>query len=216
MPEQLSLGLFEAPTEKVCKNCGESKPLSGFARNRGMRDGRLNMCLACQKLYNDEYRRLNHESLTAKRLAYESEHRAEINAKMRVYMAEYRKKPSYKQKQLAAGVRFRKRNLAKFAAKEARRRDRTRGNGGGISPRDWFRLTLRYGGLCAYCGVRPGTTRDHIIPIARGGSSNIGNILPACLTCNCTKRHMLQVEWRYGRKVPLPSKQRAMAQSAKV
>lgn len=42
-------------------------------------------------------------------------------------------------------------------------------------------------GLCSYCGKPCKPTRDHFIPIARGGRNDIYNIVPACLPCNTSK-----------------------------
>lgn len=67
-------------------------------------------------------------------------------------------------------------------------------NSPGVSPRDWHRLVRRHGGLCAYCR-RPGSTQDHVIPLARGGRHAIGNLLPACQSCNSAKGDRLLVEW---------------------
>lgn len=53
-------------------------------------------------------------------------------------------------------------------------------------------------GRCHYCGgqVPPAElTMDHIVPIARGGKSTKGNIVPACKTCNTTKKELLPMEW---------------------
>jgi hypothetical protein len=41
--------------------------------------------------------------------------------------------------------------------------------------------------LCHYCGVRPGTTTDHIVPRAFGGPDAIWNYVPSCATCNAEK-----------------------------
>jgi len=41
--------------------------------------------------------------------------------------------------------------------------------------------------LCHYCQERPGVTRDHIVPRARGGSNEAWNIVPACVKCNSAK-----------------------------
>ena len=66
----------------------------------------------------------------------------------------------------------------------------------GVSERDWRRLVGRYGGRCAYCDGPNGTTVDHVVPIIRGGRHSIGNVLPACKSCNSSKKHLLLIDWR--------------------
>ena len=54
----------------------------------------------------------------------------------------------------------------------------------------WW-LTLVNRGICHYCEKKFPTselTMDHIVPLARGGSSTPGNIVPACKTCNRDKK----------------------------
>lgn len=48
---------------------------------------------------------------------------------------------------------------------------------------------------CFYCGG-PGGTVDHVVPLSRGGQHAEGNLVPACLPCNSSKRDKLLVEWR--------------------
>jgi len=53
-------------------------------------------------------------------------------------------------------------------------------------------------GICYYCGgkFRPDElTMDHLIPIARGGKSVAGNVVPACKDCNTKKKFLLPTEW---------------------
>jgi 5-methylcytosine-specific restriction endonuclease McrA len=53
-------------------------------------------------------------------------------------------------------------------------------------------------GKCHYCGrdTPPGElTMDHVVPIARGGRSTKGNLVPACKECNTAKRQLLAMEW---------------------
>lgn len=38
-----------------------------------------------------------------------------------------------------------------------------------------------------YCNEELPLTNDHVVPLSRGGSNNIDNILPACKGCNCSK-----------------------------
>ncbi len=44
------------------------------------------------------------------------------------------------------------------------------------------------GGACFYCGRADAPlTEDHAVPLSRGGSDDIDNILPACKPCNSAK-----------------------------
>ncbi len=36
---------------------------------------------------------------------------------------------------------------------------------------------------------------DHIVPIARGGKSVKGNVIPCCKDCNTQKKELLPMEW---------------------
>lgn len=53
-------------------------------------------------------------------------------------------------------------------------------------------------GICHYCRRRVGReklTMDHVVPLARGGRSSKGNLVPACKECNNRKKYLLPVEW---------------------
>lgn len=70
-----------------------------------------------------------------------------------------------------------------------------------VTQRDWERMCAQYRSCCAYCGARPDRLEmDHVIPIARGGSHSIGNLVPACRACNGSKNALLLSEWRYKRE----------------
>ncbi|MGN0843605.1 MAG: HNH endonuclease [Kiritimatiellia bacterium] len=60
----------------------------------------------------------------------------------------------------------------------------------------WWKAKLR-AGICHYCGKKfppDQLTMDHVIPVARGGTSTPGNIVPACRACNKTKSCLTPVE----------------------
>jgi len=42
-------------------------------------------------------------------------------------------------------------------------------------------------GVCAWCHRRPATTVDHTIPLAKGGTNEIGNLIPSCGLCNASR-----------------------------
>lgn len=68
-----------------------------------------------------------------------------------------------------------------------------------VTPRDWRRLCARYDNCCVYCKTAAKLTQDHVIPLVRGGRHAIGNLLPACHSCNSRKRHRFIMEWRLAR-----------------
>ena len=60
----------------------------------------------------------------------------------------------------------------------------------------WWRQQVQ-AGVCHYCGKRVGAdalTMDHVVPVARGGCSAKGNVVPACSACNKTKRYLTPAE----------------------
>lgn len=53
-------------------------------------------------------------------------------------------------------------------------------------------------GICYFCGrhFRPGElTMDHLVPLARGGTSSKGNLVACCKECNSKKKSLLPYEW---------------------
>ena len=71
----------------------------------------------------------------------------------------------------------------KHIAKERIRAQKLKGS-------QWWRTKLNQG-VCHYCAnkVLPTQlTMDHIVPVARGGKSQPGNVVPACKPCNASKK----------------------------
>jgi 5-methylcytosine-specific restriction endonuclease McrA len=67
---------------------------------------------------------------------------------------------------------------------------------GAFSGAEWSELQARSGNVCAYCGGPGPLEADHRLPLARGGSNFIDNILPACRGCNGRKHKMTEEEFR--------------------
>lgn len=56
----------------------------------------------------------------------------------------------------------------------------------------------RSSGICYYCSgkFKPDElTMDHLVPVARGGKSVQGNLVPSCKDCNSKKKYLLPAEW---------------------
>lgn len=71
-----------------------------------------------------------------------------------------------------------------------RRRARKRQSGSTHTIQQWEELKLFYGFMCLCCKLREPEiklTEDHIVPLSMGGSNDILNIQPLCLSCNVRK-----------------------------
>ena len=62
--------------------------------------------------------------------------------------------------------------------------------------RDWW-LSQR-NAVCAYCWAAMATEIDHIIPISKGGTNDLDNLVPACRSCNASKNDRTLAEWLEG------------------
>lgn len=87
-------------------------------------------------------------------------------------------------------MRWQKLNPRKHAITEAARRARKTQAGGRYTIEQWENLKTKYNYTCLCCGKREPEIElhaDHIVPIAKGGHSNIDNIQPLCRSCNSSK-----------------------------
>ena len=75
--------------------------------------------------------------------------------------------------------------------------------GGSFTHQEWIDLKKEFDFQCLDCGQqepfldqkRQSLTRDHVIPLVKGGTNFISNIQPLCLKCN-DKKHDKTVDFR--------------------
>jgi 5-methylcytosine-specific restriction endonuclease McrA len=99
---------------------------------------------------------------------------------------------------LARQKEWRQRNPEKARAyvrsSHSKRRDASKGDS--FSTAQWLALLAYHGGRCAYCGSDIRIEIDHRVPLIRGGTITIENILPACRSCNRRKNRKTEDEFR--------------------
>lgn len=168
---------------KYCARCEQTKPLEQWAKNRARKDGLQSMCKSCDKLKNKDWEARNLDLVKDRQARYRAKD---------VYRANRR---AYYRKRKASGtLKTYTPDKTKRALTEMRRRARKANNGiFQILPKEIDRLLSQN---CFYCGSCA-TTLDHIVPIAKGGRHSIGNLLPACKSCNSSKKDKFLIAYKY-------------------
>lgn len=152
-----------------------------------------------------QYRLTNKENINVRqkqrRLANPDKEKERIQSeKWRLDNPEKRKASQKKyraanlEKTKAYSVKYQLANPEKIRASTSARRAKKLANGVyQISNKELERL---YSSPCFYCGSTESIQMDHVIPIKKGGTHGIGNLVPACQKCNYSKGSKLLIEWK--------------------
>lgn len=79
-------------------------------------------------------------------------------------------------------------------ANNQRRRSLKKGNGGSYTAEEWKDLKAMFEHSCLCCGEREPNVKltvDHIIPLKKGGTNDIDNLQPLCVSCNASKQDQI-------------------------
>ena len=79
--------------------------------------------------------------------------------------------------------------IERIKIRNKKRRSRDRG---------WKKAIGYFRGRCGYCLKKPtdiGITKDHFIPVSKGGSNSFSNLVPACEVCNNNKKDTHPEKW---------------------
>lgn len=164
---------------KTCTKCGTPKAPEEFPRRATSKDGLYSWCRLCSRAATNSYRKREPDKVRA---AHAAHYRANVDT--------YREYGRRRRKVSPDAVR------AQARRSQAVRRATLRGAvTETISVVQMAALIEEFNGLCGYCSA-PWEHLDHYIPLARGGSHTIDNLVPACAACNLSKGSKLPIfEW---------------------
>lgn len=109
--------------------------------------------------------------------------------KYKEYQKEYKKEYYKKRRQTPEGKAY-------FIRKNQKRRALKKGNGGVYTQDEWNKCLDYFNHCDAYTGEPLKSTEiEHVIPISKGGTNNIYNIVPANKSTNCSKYNSDVFEW---------------------
>jgi len=61
-----------------------------------------------------------------------------------------------------------------------------------LTARQWQEILEEYGRACVYCGATDvKLTKDHVVPLSKGGKNVKENVVPACRSCNAKKHNKI-------------------------
>lgn len=173
---------------KKCKACHHAYRMRRYyadidasrARNR-----RWNQKAAEQnRVRSRRYYAEHTASLSASSKIYREKNREKIKERHRLYGAQHREKKK------ATHTAWKKAYPERYSAIQDRYRARKHQVViNDFTPAQWLALQEACDHRCAYCGKRAKgkLTKDHIIPLSKGGNHTLSNIIPACRHCNSTK-----------------------------
>lgn len=205
---------------KVCSDCAEAKGRDQFNKDKSKLDGLCSKCRDCNKAHAARWYIENKDAALAQRKERFQNKREFESEQMRQWrLANLEKKRASDAAYYAANkekftayalmwsranrasvnrrnAEYKKRNPQQVLDQSHRRRARKLGSAALIvASGDITRLKQRFGGMCAYCGSSGKMTIDHVVPLSRGGTHAIGNLLPACQPCNFSKHTKFLYEW---------------------
>lgn len=117
--------------------------------------------------------------------------------RFRQYQREYGKR--YPERVRRRARLWAKNNPDKVRIINHRRRAQIEKTGGTFTYTEWISLCKKHNWKCTYCEKRitkRTASPDHRIPVSKGGTSFIRNILPSCRSCNYRKYNRTEKEFR--------------------
>lgn len=161
---------------KICSTCKKAQPTKEYSVCNKVKSGLMARCKTCEKIRHKKDYQSDKEYIKDRERSYRIN-----NYNLRL---EIERKSRYKNKEKVR------------PAKNARQRIRNKVIQGGVYLILDKELRKVYNSPCFQCGSMKDQSLDHIIPISRGGSHSVGNIMTLCLPCNKSKNAKLLVEWR--------------------
>lgn len=203
------------PRQVNCKKCGvEFTATCARSKWCGDREKKTGCAYEERKRWKREKekkRRANNEDLQDYMRNYGREWKRQQRAlntdyikRQKLSYREYYKKNKERLKQ--KNKEWRRNNLDKILERNRARRIRERGVEGSHTNLEWENLKQKHSNKCAKCGISEWDlfkiwdggrfsklTRDHVVPISKGGTDYISNIRPLCISCNASKKDKNQV-----------------------
>lgn len=197
---------------KFCSNkdCKQQnpQPLTNFHVDKRKKDGFRSRCKACELARAETYRKANREVLAEKQRQYYNENgdvqreasrnwKAKNKTRQREYWIKWYE--DHKEDRAQYSHDYGQENHDGVLERSRKRRAKSFNAPGTFTEAEFRDKLKEFGFRCFWCGKllsEDDITRDHYIPLVKGGSNTIENIVPSCKSCNFKKRNKMPSEFK--------------------
>ena len=193
-------------SNKDCPNVNP-QPIENFHVDHRKKDGYRSRCKTCELNRAKQYREANRQMLAEKQRDYYSQNgEAQRNASNRwkrenkAHVSQYaaRWAADHRAERSVYNHDYGQANHDRVLERSRKRRAISYGKSAFFTEEEFQAKFESLGRRCFYC-KRPlafsEATRDHYIPLTKGGDDSIDNIVPACANCNSHKRNKMPDEF---------------------
>ena len=174
---------------KFCPKCKKKRLIKFFGKNKSREDGFQVYCKNCNKEYHRQYTQT--EKWKEKRKSFDRIYRQENKEKINSYKRKYRKN-NIEYREYVREYKSKNKERHNIYAENRRVQKK---ESAGFTFTQWKILLKLYNNSCAYCGAKENITIDHVVSLKNNGKHDISNIVPACGSCNSSKREKNVSDW---------------------
>ena len=192
---------------KPCSRCKQIKPLTEFNKKSSSKFGYNSACRDCSNAMKRDLTPEQRERKNAKNRLYRAENPEAVK---RTNRQQYLNK---REERIIAATLWIENNRELHASYQRNNAHKHRERNAAYARARRAKMKLNNTYLitleevrnmvispCFYCEAIGKSSIDHIIAIDRGGVDGIGNLVPACKSCNSSKGTKTIMEWRLKRQ----------------
>lgn len=187
---------------KQCTKCGDKLPLHRFTKHKLGWMGLRSECRICGRKATSEYRKNNWLKCRAKLYQWREKNQErwkemKRRSARRHPETEARNRKLHAEKARAKTREWQKKYPERVLLQCNKRRAIKVGAVGLYTIDGWLQKLAYHGGRCYYCKLIPRkVVMEHRIPLSRGGTNWLANLVPSCTSCNCSKHNKTEKEYR--------------------
>jgi len=162
--------------------CNRELSIENYYKRKNLINRRSN-CKECTAIQTKRYDKLNKEKIAENKKQYKQENKLVISISAKQY------RTKNKIILAAKASKYQRENRNKFNVTNQIRRTRKHLLSSTLTNEQWNNVIKHFKGLCAYCGEKQKLTIEHFVPVSNFGELAVNNVLPVCITCNCSKNN---------------------------